>query len=227
MRILIADDDAKIAAFIERGLTEAGYEVDVAHDGSEAGMKAVLHEYDLLLLDVVMPGRTGLDIVRDVRAREMSVPILMLSGKDAQDDIVHGLDVGADDYLTKPFGFEELAARVRALLRRGRGGRPSRLVYHDLQLDRLERWAMRRGRKLDLTEKELELLEFLMLNVERVIRRTELLEKVWDLSFDPMSNVVDVHISHLRQKLRGEADEEDLIHTVRGVGYLFRAGSRE
>jgi DNA-binding response OmpR family regulator len=150
----------------------------------------------------------------------------MLTARDAEQDVVLGLDAGADDYLTKPFGFDELLARVRALIRRGGAARPDRLSYHDVELDRVKHVALRHGQRLDLTPKEFQLLEFLLLNAERVVRRTELLEKVWDLSFDPMSNVVDVHVGHLRRKL-ARAGEDDLLHTVRGVGYVLRRGGPE
>jgi DNA-binding response OmpR family regulator len=223
MRILVAEDDKKVASFLERGLKEEGYAVDVAHDGDEGAVMAMVHDYDLLLLDVMMPGKTGLEIVRELRSKENTVPILLLTARDSRDDIVRGLDVGADDYLTKPFGFDELLARIRALLRRSGTDRPDRLIYRDLELDRLKHTASRAGERLDLTPKEFQLLEFFVLNAERVVRRTELLEKVWDLSFDPMSNVVDVHVAHLRQKLRGSAERDPLVHTVRGVGYLFQA----
>jgi DNA-binding response OmpR family regulator len=222
VRILVAEDDKKVASFLEKGLREEGYAVDVALDGTDGGMKALVHDYDLLLLDVMMPGRTGLDIVREVRAREKNVPILLLTARDAGEDIVRGLDAGADDYLTKPFAFDELLARIRALLRRGGAERPDRLLYDDVELDRVRHVATRRGRRLDLTPKEFQLLEFFLLNQERVVRRTELLEKVWDLSFDPMSNVVDVHIAHLRRKLRSGAGWSPLVQTIRGVGYVFQ-----
>ena len=220
LRILIVEDDKKVASFLQKGLREEGYTVDVSHDGSDGLLKARVHEYDLLVLDVMLPGKTGLEVVRELRASESAVPVLMLTARDDRRDVVMGLDAGADDYLTKPFGLDELLARVRALLRRGGAARPDRLLYDDVELDRLAHRATRRGNRLDLTPKEFQLLEFFLLNPERVVRRTELLEKVWDLSFDPMSNVVDVHVGHLRRKLRG-AGEGPLVHTVRGVGYVL------
>jgi len=226
MRVLVVDDEKKVASFLERGLREEGYSVDVAHDGDDGLLKALVHDYDLLILDVMMPGRSGLEVVRNLRAKEKRTPVLMLTARDGEQDVVLGLDAGADDYLTKPFGFDELLARVRALLRRGGAARPDRLLYHDLELDRVKHVASRAGVRLDLTAKEFQLLEFFMLNSERVVRRTELLEKVWDLHFDPMSNVVDVHVGNLRRKL-GRSHEDALLHTVRGVGYVLREGGPE
>jgi DNA-binding response OmpR family regulator len=223
LRILVVEDEKKVARFLEKGLREEGYSVDVSHDGIDGLLKAHVHDYDLLVLDVMLPGKSGLEVVRDLRSRESSVPVLLLTARGDQDDIVLGLDAGADDYLTKPFGFDELLARVRALLRRGGSARPDRLIYDDVELDRVTHKAHRGGDRLDLTPKEFQLLEFLMLNAERVVRRTELLEKVWDLQFDPMSNVVDVHVGHLRRKLRDVGDDP-LVHTVRGVGYIFQKG---
>jgi len=223
LRILVVEDEKKVARFLEKGLREEGYSVDVSHDGTDGLLKAHVHDYDLLVLDVMLPEKSGLEVVRELRARESSVPVLLLTARGDQDDIVLGLDAGADDYLTKPFGFDELLARVRALLRRGGSARPDRLIYDDLELDRVTHKAHRGGDRLDLTPKEFQLLEFLMLNAERVVRRTELLEKVWDLQFDPMSNVIDVHVGHLRRKLR-ESGDDPLVHTVRGVGYIFQKG---
>lgn len=226
MKILVVEDDRKVASFLEKGLREEGYTVDAAHDGTEGLLRARVHDYDLLLLDVMLPGRSGLEIVRELRSHQITVPVLMLTARDAREDIVLGLDAGADDYLTKPFVFDELLARVRALLRRGGASRPDRLIYHDVELDRVAHRAERKGGRLDLTPKEFQILEFLLLNAERVVRRTELLEKVWDLHFDPMSNVVDVHMGHLRRKLRNAGDGE-LVHTVRGVGYVLQRDAPE
>jgi DNA-binding response OmpR family regulator len=223
MRILIVEDDRKVGSFLSKGLREEGYTVDLATDGVDGGMKARVYDYDLLLLDVMLPGKSGLEIVREARARPGRVPILLLTARDDTGDIVAGLDAGADDYLTKPFSFDVLLARIRALLRRGGAERSDRLIYGDIELDRVKHTAYKKGTKLELTPKEFQLLEFFMLNTDRVVRRTELLEKVWDLSFDPMSNVVDVHVSHLRHKLR-EEEGESVLHTIRGVGYRFQKG---
>jgi DNA-binding response OmpR family regulator len=220
MRILIVEDDKKVASFLERGLREDGYVVDVAHDGTDGALKAHVHEYDLLILDVMLPGKTGVEIVRELRREGSPVPILLLTARDAAEDVVRGLDAGADDYLAKPFSFEVLLARVRALIRRGGARRSERLRYADVELDRIQHRATRAGRDLKLTAKEFQLLEYLLLRPEEVVRRTQLLEKVWDLSFDPMSNVVDVHVAKLRQKLRAHGGVP-LLHTVRGVGYIL------
>jgi DNA-binding response OmpR family regulator len=226
MRILVVEDEKKVASFLERGLREEGYAVDVAHDGDDGLLKALVHEYDLLILDVMMPGRSGFEVVRELRAKERATPVLMLTARGTERDVVLGLDAGADDYMAKPFGFDELLARVRALLRRGGAARPDRLLYDDIEMDRVRHVAVRGGERLDLTPKEFQLLEFFMMNPERVVRRTELLEKVWDLHFDPMSNVVDVHVGNLRRKLEREANGAQ-VHTVRGVGYVLRKGGPE
>ncbi len=221
MRILVVEDDKKVASFLEKGLREEAYAVDVAYDGIDGAMKARVYDYDLLLVDVMLPGKTGFELVRELRASGSSVPVLLLTALDAEADVVMGLDAGADDYLTKPFGFDELLARVRALLRRGGSGRGELLIYLDVEVDRIKHVAHRQGKRLKLTPKEFQLLEFFVLRPEQVVRRTELLEKVWDLHFDPMSNVVDVHVGNLRRKL-GEAGEGDLVHTIRGVGYVLQ-----
>jgi DNA-binding response OmpR family regulator len=219
MRILVVEDDRKVASFLERGLREEGYAVDVAHDGSDGAMKAHVYDYDLLVLDVMLPGRTGFEIVQQLRREQRPVPVLLLTARDSKEDVVRGLDAGADDYLTKPFSFDELLARVRALLRRGGVVRQGRLIYGDVELDRLKHTARRAGQDLNLTPKEYQLLEYFLLRPEEVVRRTELLDKVWDLQFDPMSNVVDVHVGNVRRKLSRWG--RPLIHTVRGVGYIL------
>jgi DNA-binding response OmpR family regulator len=220
MRILVVEDDKKVASFIEKGLREDGYSVDVAHDGDDGSLKAHVYDYDLLVLDVMLPGKTGFDILTALRREESTVPVLLLTARDSTEDIVRGLDAGADDYLTKPFSFEVLLARVRALVRRGGARRLERLRFADLEMDRIRHTAARGGRDLRLTPKEFQLLEYFLLHPEEVVRRTQLLEKVWDLHFDPMSNVVDVHVAKLRRKTTEEG-EDPLIHTVRGVGYIL------
>lgn len=220
MRILVVEDNKKVASFVEKGLREEGYAVDVAHDGVGGSLKAHVYDYDLLILDIMLPGKTGFEIVHDLRDENKPVPILLLTARDSTDDIVRGLNLGADDYITKPFSFDVLLARVRALLRRGGSKRQELLVYHDVELDRLRHQARRAGENLELTPKEFRLLEYFLLHPEEVVRRTELLEKVWDLHFDPMSNVVDVHIMNLRKKL-GRFGHGVLIQTIPSVGYML------
>jgi two-component system, OmpR family, copper resistance phosphate regulon response regulator CusR len=226
MRVLVVEDDRKVASFVAKGLREEGHAVDVAHDGVDGALKAHVYEYDLLLLDVMLPGKSGYEVVHELRREERHVPVLMLTARDSTADVVRGLDAGADDYLTKPFSFDELLARTRALVRRGGSGRAERLVYHDLELDRLRHVAYRAGEELDLTPREFQLLEYFMLHPEEVVRRTELLEKVWDLHFDPMSNVVDVHVGNLRRKLPA-AGRGATVRTIRGVGFMLAGEERE
>ena len=218
MRVLVVEDDRKVAGFIAQGLREEGYAVDHAADGDEATMLAHVNDYDVILLDLMLPKKNGLQVAAELRREGRQTPILMLTARDATEDIVRGLNAGADDYLAKPFKFDELLARVRALVRRGGAARTEMLTHGPIELDRLKHAAKVSGRALDLTPKEFQLLEHLLLHRGEVVRRTELLEKVWDLSFDPETNVVDVHVANLRRKLR-RATHVDLIHTVRGVGY--------
>ena len=200
--------------------------MDVAPDGVEATMLAHVYEYDLLVLDVMLPKKTGLQVAAELRREGRKTPILMLTARDATEDVVRGLDAGADDYLTKPFKFDELLARVRALVRRGGAGRTELLSYGPIELDRLKHKVKTNGKKLELTPKEFQLLEHFLLRPEEVIRRTDLLEKVWDLHFDPESNVVDVHVGNLRRKVK-EATGIDLIQTVRGVGFRLQSPDRD
>ena len=218
MKILVIEDDRKVAGFIEQGLREEGYAVDVAPDGDEGTMLAHVYDYDVIILDVMMPKKSGLMVATELRREGRGTPILMLTARDTTEDIVRGLNAGADDYLTKPFKFDELLARVRALVRRGGATRTELLTYGPVELDRLKHKVLVGGKALDLSPKEFHLLEHFLLRPEQVVRRTELLEKVWDMHFDPESNVVDVHVGNLRRKLRRLADRE-LIHTVRGVGF--------
>src|SRR5881397_1960271 len=226
MKILVVEDDRKVAGFIEQGLREEGYVVDVAPDGEQATMLAHVYEYDMLVLDVMLPKKTGVQLATELRREGRATPILMLTARDTTEDVVRGLDAGADDYLTKPFKFDELIARVRALVRRGGSGRTELLRYGPVELDRLKHKVRVGGKKLELTPKEFQLLEHFLLRPEEVIRRTDLLEKVWDLHFDPESNVVDVHVGNLRRKVK-EATGIDLIQTVRGVGFRLQSPDRD
>src|ERR1041385_8910953 len=221
MKILLVEDDRKVAGFIEQGLKEEGHVVDVATDGEEATISAHVNEYDVILLDVVLPKKNGFQVASELRREGRSTPILMLTSRDAVEDVVRGLDAGADDYLSKPFRFEELLARMRALSRRGGAERMEILRYGDLALDRLRHVATVKEQRLDLTAKEFQLLEYFLLHPEEVVRRTTLLEKVWDMHFDPESNVVDVHVGNLRRKL-ARLSEAQRIETVRGVGFCLR-----
>ena len=223
MKILVVEDDRKVAGFIEQGLKEEGYVVDLARDGEEATMLAHINDYDAVLLDVVLPKKNGFQIAAELRREGRNTPILMLTSRDAAEDVVRGLDAGADDYLSKPFRFDELLARIRALHRRGGAERLDVLRYGAVTLDRLRHVAAVDDRRLDLTPKEFQLLEYFLLHAEEVVRRTTLLEKVWDMHFDPESNVVDVHVGNLRRKL-ARAAGEPLLTTVRGVGFSLRHG---
>jgi DNA-binding response OmpR family regulator len=231
MRILVVEDEHRLAAVLTQGLTEQGYAVDLAHDG-EAGLGlAELEPYDLLVLDVLLPGLDGLALCRRLRAQGRHMPILLLTARDAVDERVAGLDSGADDYLTKPFAFRELLARVRellarvrALLRRDGRSREAVLRLGDLALDPATREVRRGGRLVELTSKEYAVLEYLLHHPNRVLTRTQIAEHVWDYDFVAMSNVIDVYIRSLRRKL-GDDGPVRLLHTVRGAGYQLRAPS--
>jgi DNA-binding response OmpR family regulator len=227
MKVLVVEDDRKVAGFIEHGLQEEGYVVDLARDGNEATMLAHINEYDVILLDVVLPKKNGFQIAAELRREGRTTPILMLTSRDAPEDVIRGLDAGADDYLAKPFPFDVLLARIRALYRRGGAERLDVLRYGPVALDRLQHVVTVNDRQLDLTPKEFQLLEFFLLHPEEVVRRTTLLEKVWDMRFDPDSNVVDVHVGNLRRKLAAAAGEQ-LLSTIRGVGFTLRSmGGRD
>ena len=220
MRLLIVEDELQIAAFLERGLKEEGYAVDVVHNGNDALDWVAAAEYDGIVLDVLLPGRDGFNVLRELRARGDKTPVLMLTARDAVDDRVQGLDLGADDYLVKPFAFKELVARLRAVTRRQSDTRTTELRLADLTLDTLTHTAQRGERRIELTAKEYSLLEFLMRNPNRVLTRTQIAEHVWNLDFVSESNVVDVYIRYLRRKIDDPSDLK-LIKTVRGSGYLM------
>ena len=220
MRILVVEDEKKVAGFVKRGLEEESYAVDVAYDGEQGQHLAEVNEYDVILLDIMLPKKSGIEVLRELRGKSIKTPVLLLTARDSVDDRVEGLDSGADDYLTKPFAFAELIARVRALMRRGEQGL-SILQFCDLSLDPATRRAKRGEREIELTVKEYALLEYFLRNPNRVLTRTMIAEHVWDHTFDSETNVVDVYLNHLRNKI--DKDEEvKLLHTVRGVGYVLR-----
>jgi heavy metal response regulator len=222
MRILVIEDEKKVARFIKRGLEEAGYLVDSAADGEEGLYLAEIDDYDLIVLDLILPRKNGLEVCKELREQNIKVPVLILSARDSVEDKVTGLDMGADDYLTKPFAFSELLARVRALLRRGESMVPVKLQVADLAMDTVTHSVSRAGKEIKLTSKEYALLEYFMMNEGKVLTRTMLSEHVWDYTFDTFSNVIDVYINYLRNKVDRDF-EPKLIHTVRGVGYVMRS----
>jgi two-component system, OmpR family, copper resistance phosphate regulon response regulator CusR len=218
MRLLIAEDDCALASFVKKGLDAEHYAVDTIGDGEQARSMAAEMDYDLVVLDLNLPRLDGVAVLRHLRTRKPNVPILVLSGRTRVEDRVQCLDLGADDYLGKPFSFSELSARIRALLRRSHLPVESVLTVEDLKLDRVERRVERGGRRIELTSKEFALLEYLMRNAGRRITRAMIIEHVWNLSFDTCTNVVDVYINYLRRKV-DEGFACKLIHTIRGVGY--------
>lgn len=220
MRILVIEDEKKVASFIKRGLEQESYAVDIVSDGEEGQHYADINEYDVIILDIMLPKKGGLDVLKDLKASGVKAPVLLLTARDTVEDRVKGLNLGADDYLTKPFAFEELLARIRALMRRGTAASPV-LRFEDLSLDQSTRKAKRGEIEAELTVKEYALLEYLLRNPNRVLTRTLIAEHVWDQSFDNETNVVDVYINHLRANVDNDP-EKRLIHTVRGVGYVLK-----
>ena len=222
MRALIIEDDRTIADFVARGLREAGFAVDIASDGDE-GLTMSSHEpYDVAIVDLMLPRRDGLSVIEELRRRGITTPVLILSARRSVDDRVRGLQAGGDDYLTKPFAFAELLARVQALLRRAtRASEPTTLTVGDLTLDLLSRKVTRAGVAIDLRPREFGLLEYLMRNAGRVVSKTMILSHVWEYNFDPQTNIVDVLVSRLREKI-DRPFEKKMLHTVRGVGYVLR-----
>jgi heavy metal response regulator len=220
MRILVVEDEKKVAQFIQQGLEEEGYTVDVAYDG-EQGLKTALEQfYNVIILDVMLPKKDGFQVVRELRGRKSAAPVLMLTAKDSVQNKVDGLDSGADDYLTKPFAFAELLARIRSLIRR-RQDQATILKVADLSLNTVTHKAKRQDKDIELTGKEYALLEFFMRNKNRVLSRATIVQHVWNYDFDTGTNIIDVYINHLRSKVDGEFKHK-LLHTVRGVGYVMK-----
>jgi DNA-binding response OmpR family regulator len=219
MRILIVEDEKKVANFIKKGLQQEGYAADIAQDGEEALESAMAFDYDAMVLDLMLPRKSGLDVLRTIRTSKPRLAVLVLTAKGSLEDKVTGFDAGADDYLIKPFAFAELSARIRALLRRG-AAKDNKLKVGDLEMDTSTRQVRRGGQSVDLKLKEYALLEFLLRNAHRAVTRTMIVEHVWDIHFDSISNVVDVHINSLRNKI-DRGFNPPLIHTVRGVGYML------
>ena len=220
MRILVIEDEKKVANFIKKGLEEEHYAVDTAYDGEAGLFMAETNEYDLIVLDLMIPKIDGLEVLKRIRGNKINVPVLVLTAKATVEDIVKGLDTGCDDYLTKPFEFVEFLARIRALLRREKIEKEPILKVADLTLSLVTHKVMRRGKEIELTSKEYALLEYFMRNPEKVLTRTMISEHVWDYHFDSLTNVVDVYVNYLRKKIDKDF-EPKLIHTIRGVGYIL------
>ncbi len=220
MKILVVEDDPRVAAFIKRGLLEEGHVVDMSGDAEDGLSNAYVSQYDVIVIDVMLPGKSGFTMTSELRRQDDATPILILTARDSRQDVVHGLDVGADDYLTKPFDFAELLARLRALGRRERRIEKSVLRFADIEMDRIRHTVRRAGQPLDLTPTEFKLLEVLMRDPGRVIRRTEILDRVWGMNFDPGTSLIDVHMAHLRKKLEAQGCTR-VIATVKGVGFTL------
>jgi heavy metal response regulator len=223
MRILVVEDDKGTARFIQKGLSEEGFMTDVVYGGEDGQFMASTQIYDLIILDVMLPEINGFEVLRTIRQKGVSTPVLFLTAKDEKEDIIHGLDLGADDYLVKPFAFAELLARIRAVLRRGQPGEPiKKLIVGDLVLDRVTRQACRGDKIIELTAKEFQLLEYMMRNKGQILTKTMILDRVWGYDFDTQSNIIEVHVNRLRAKVDKDFNTK-LINTVRGVGYVIKA----
>jgi len=224
MRLLLVEDDKKIASFLEKGLRESGFNVDVCHDGAEGLSLALMEEYDVAVMDIMLPLLDGLSVIEQMRKKSIQTPVLILSARQSVDDRIQGLQRGGDDYMVKPFSFSELLARVQALIRRDqKNTRPAVLTVDSLQMDLLKHEVHRGGVKIELPAKEYALLEYMMRNPEVVLSKTSILERVYDYAFDPQTNVVDVLVCRLRTKI-DKGNERKMIQTVRGIGYVLRAG---
>ena len=221
MRILIVEDEKKVAAFIKKGLEEETYAVDVAYDGEEGLYLGLENQYDMVILDLMLPSIDGMEVLSRLRENKVDTPILLLTAKDSVEDKVTGLNTGADDYLTKPFAFSELLARIRVLLRRGKAEAKTVLQIDGLTLDLVSHKVNRDGEEIELTGKEYSLLEYFMRNQGKVLTRTMIAEHVWDYNFDTFTNVIDVYVNHLRKKIDKNYPDK-LLHTLRGVGYIMK-----
>lgn len=223
MRLLIVEDDVKIAALIEKGMREAGFEVEVCHDGDSGLAQGLTGRYDAAVIDIMLPGLDGLQVIEQLREQRVSTPVLILSARQSVDDRIRGLQTGGDDYMVKPFSFNELLARIQALIRRDKKhGEATTLEYEDLSMDLLRREVRRQEEKIELPAKEYALLEYLMRHPENIVSKTSILEQVYDYSFDPQTNVVDVLVCRLRNKIDRDFQQK-LIHTVRGMGYVLKS----
>ncbi|HUT83488.1 MAG TPA: heavy metal response regulator transcription factor [Thermodesulfobacteriota bacterium] len=222
MRILLVEDDRDVARFVSKGLKENLFLVDLAKDGEEGFELITQEKYDLIILDILLPKMDGWQVLQKIKEKGIETPVIILTARDSTPDVVKGLNLGADDYLIKPFSFSELLARMRAILRRGKIQRPTELKVANLVLNQMTREVYRDTVRIDLTSKEYALLEYFMQNTGLILTRTMLLEAVWDYNFDPMTNVIDVHINHLRNKIDRDFTPK-LLHTIKGVGYVLKA----
>ena len=223
MNILLIEDEKKVASFIKKGLEEEHYVVEVCYDGEDGLYKSEVNKYDLIILDIMLPKKNGFEVIKEIRSQKNVTPVIMLTAKDSIEEKIEGLDSGADDYLTKPFAFGELLARIRALLRREGPEKLTVLEFEDLKLDLVTHKVTRDGELIELTNKEYSLLEYFMRNPNKILTRTMISELVWEADFDSCTNVIDVYINFLRNKI-AKKSQTKLLHTVRGVGYILKSG---